>query len=118
MSLLDYIILICVTFFSVKVLEPFLVPIIRVTFAVLRRMGIAGEPLFPEARSAIRDVLAAGPLRGYELAKHLRASNPDLFKYREGALYPLLHDMEYRGELTAYAVEESGRTRRYYKLVK
>lgn len=64
----------------------------------------------------ILQVLADGPLHGYEIAKEIKLRSKDVLEFREGTLYPALHAHEANGMLVSSTRTEKGRQRRYYKL--
>ena len=62
-------------------------------------------------------ILANEPRHGYAILKSLRETSDGLFQMREGKLYPLLHEMENRGWITAeWETPESGPARRVYTI--
>lgn len=64
-------------------------------------------------------VLESGPLHGYAIAVHLERMSKDVLSVEEGSLYPALYRMERRAWLSsAWAVTETGRRARFYRLTK
>jgi transcriptional regulator len=64
-------------------------------------------------------VLDAEPLHGYAIAVRLERRSKDVLSVEEGSLYPALYRMEARGWLaSSWAVTETGRRARFYKLTK
>jgi transcriptional regulator len=64
-------------------------------------------------------VLEDGPLHGYAIAVRLERMSNDVLSVEEGSLYPALYRMERRGWLaSAWAVTNTGRRARFYKLTK
>jgi PadR family transcriptional regulator PadR len=64
-------------------------------------------------------VLDNGPLHGYAIAVRLERMSKDVLSVEEGSLYPALYRMERRGWLAStWAVSETGRRARFYKLTK
>ena len=62
-------------------------------------------------------VLEGGPLHGYAIAVRLERQSKEVLSVEEGSLYPALYRMERRGWLSsAWAVTETGRRARFYKL--
>ena len=56
-------------------------------------------------------------LYGYQMIEELRRRSDDAFRLRAGTLYPLLHSLEEKGNVTAYEqTAENGKNRRYYHL--
>ncbi len=64
----------------------------------------------------ILHLLTSGPHHGYRIAKHIKEQSGGVLDFKEGTLYPTLHNLEKQGMITAYKEKENGRTRRYYKL--
>ena len=68
-------------------------------------------------RLLILRLLEGEPMYGYQMIQHLRDRSEGYFQLGEGALYPLLHEMEGEGFLRAeWRVQESRPPRRYYHL--
>jgi transcriptional regulator len=64
-------------------------------------------------------VLESAPLHGYAIAVQLERMSKDVLSVEEGSLYPALYRMERRGWLAStWAVTETGRRARFYKLTK
>lgn len=54
---------------------------------------------------------------GYEIIKELEIRSDNVFKFKEGTLYPILHKLENRGYLKSYKAKgDTGRQRKYYKI--
>lgn len=64
----------------------------------------------------ILQMLARGASHGYQIAKDIKATSEGVLDFKEGTLYPTLHNLEQRGWIEAFEEESSGRTRRYYRL--
>jgi len=64
----------------------------------------------------ILQVLSAGPNHGYRIAQQIKQTSKGVLDFREGTLYPALHDLEHKGAVESYERIENGRTRRYYRL--
>ncbi|HMZ06606.1 MAG TPA: PadR family transcriptional regulator [Anaerolineales bacterium] len=59
------------------------------------------------------------PLYGYQIAKMLEESGPDIPMMKQGALYPVLRSLEENGLLESMVEPSvSGPPRRYYKITK
>jgi PadR family transcriptional regulator, regulatory protein PadR len=57
------------------------------------------------------------PMHGYEIIKELEMRSQGLFGFKEGLIYPKLHDMERSGLLAAqWEGEEGTRRRRRYEI--
>lgn len=54
---------------------------------------------------------------GYEIIREIDKRSDNVFRYKEGTLYPVLHRMEAGGLLKSYQAEtEGGKSRKYYKI--
>ena len=64
-------------------------------------------------------LLEAGALHGYAIAVRLERMSREVLSVEEGSLYPALYRMERRGWLAStWAVTDTGRRARFYKLTK
>lgn len=63
-------------------------------------------------------LLSTRDMYGYEMIETLRQRSGNVFELKAGTLYPLLHNLEESGCLTAYEQETGGKTRKYYRLTK
>ncbi len=64
----------------------------------------------------ILQVLLGGPLHGYRIAQEIKKRSKGVLEFREGTLYPALHDLENRGFITSEEIIVKGRPRRDYRL--
>jgi len=64
----------------------------------------------------ILNVLEAGPSHGYQIAQQIKRQSQGELDFKEGTLYPALHNLEKLGQLESYEAKENGRPRRYYHL--
>jgi len=64
----------------------------------------------------ILSALEQGPKHGYLIATQIKARSKGVLDFKEGTLYPALHDQENKGLIESYEQVENGRTRRYYRL--
>jgi DNA-binding PadR family transcriptional regulator len=68
-------------------------------------------------RLLVLRLLNREPMYGYQMIQHLRDRSEGYFSLGEGALYPLLHELEEHGFVRAQWREQRGRpSRRYYHL--
>jgi DNA-binding PadR family transcriptional regulator len=68
-------------------------------------------------RLLVLRLLDREPMYGYQMIAHLRDRSEGYFSLGEGALYPLLHELEEQGFVRAQWQEQQGRpSRRYYYL--
>ena len=75
------------------------------------------ELLKGTVRLLVLRLLDREPMYGYQMIQHLRDRSEGYFRVGEGALYPLLHEMDEQGFLRAKWHAQEGRpARRYYHL--
>jgi PadR family transcriptional regulator PadR len=60
--------------------------------------------------------LSRGSNHGYRIAQDIKQTSKGVLDYKEGTLYPALHELEAEGLIASRTAEENGRTRCYYKL--
>lgn len=65
-------------------------------------------------RLLVLRLLGREPMYGYQMIQHLKDRSEGYFTLGEGALYPLLHEMEEQGFLRAEWRDQEGRLRRRY----
>jgi transcriptional regulator len=65
-------------------------------------------------RLLVLRLLDQEPMYGYQMIQHLKDRSEGYFRLGEGALYPLLHEMEEQGFLRAEWRDQEGRPRRRY----
>jgi PadR family transcriptional regulator PadR len=57
------------------------------------------------------------PMYGYEIIQELEARSQGYFQFKEGLIYPRLHEMERQGLLrAAWEGEEGSRRRKFYAI--
>jgi transcriptional regulator len=65
----------------------------------------------------ILKALSWGPMHGFAVAKWIRSTTDDVLQIDDGALYPALHRMEFRGLIDAdWDLTENKRRAKYYRL--
>jgi PadR family transcriptional regulator, regulatory protein PadR len=64
----------------------------------------------------ILQTLSIQASHGYQIAQQIKARSQGVLDFKEGTLYPALHNLEQQGLLDAFNEDENGRTRRYYRL--
>lgn len=64
----------------------------------------------------ILHILSKHKSHGYEISKLIRERTGGTLDFREGTLYPTLHNMEQNGLVKSYDDKFDGRRRRYYEL--
>lgn len=67
----------------------------------------------------VLSVLEKGNMYGYQIIKEIEIQSEFVFSFKEGTLYPILHNFEKEGLVKSYwETSESGRKRKYYELTK
>ena len=67
----------------------------------------------------VLSVLADEDRYGYQIIKEIELRSEHVFSFKEGTLYPLLHNFEREGYLKSYWVQNAGeRKRKYYSITK
>ncbi len=66
----------------------------------------------------VLSVLENEDLYGYMIIKKIAEKSENVFLFKEGTLYPILHNFETNGFLKSYWVESEGRKRKYYHITK
>lgn len=65
----------------------------------------------------ILTLLDRQPMYGYEMITTIERESGGVFNFKEGTLYPILHQLESEGYVSAYwSDEESARKRKYYQI--
>ena len=61
--------------------------------------------------------VSRGDMHGYAIAQFIQQASRDVLRVEEGALYPALHRLEVRGQLTAsWGTSDNNRRAKYYRL--
>ena len=62
-------------------------------------------------------LLSRGEMYGFEILREASRRSADAFAFKEGTLYPALHQLEKRGLVTAeWRTGDNNRERKYYSL--
>ena len=64
----------------------------------------------------VLSIISKEDMYGYQIIKTIEIKSEEVFKMKEGTLYPILHNLETEGYLSSYLVDVSGRSRKYYKI--
>ena len=63
------------------------------------------------------NLLSRGELYGYEILQEASLRSANAFEFKEGTLYPALHQLEKKGQIKSeWRTAENGRERKYYSL--
>ena len=67
----------------------------------------------------VMKLLEEQDMYGYQMIEELARRSDDTFTLKAGTLYPMLHDLEKAGLITAYEkTADTGRVRKYYSITK
>jgi len=65
----------------------------------------------------VLEILSRGRMYGYELCQAVEQRSQEILSLGKGTLYPLLYNLEAKGQVVAeWEVADSGRKRRYYSI--
>ncbi len=81
-------------------------------------MNIKKELTKGSSAMLVLSVLENEELYGYMIIKRIAEKSENTFLFKEGTLYPILHNFEAAGLVESYTVEAEGRKRKYYKITK
>jgi PadR family transcriptional regulator PadR len=80
-------------------------------------MGFDRELLKGSIALLILKLLSERDMYGYEIIQEARRRSEDAFEFKEGTLYPALHQLHKRGFLhSEWRTGKNGRQRKYYGL--
>jgi PadR family transcriptional regulator PadR len=80
-------------------------------------LGIEREFLKGSISLLLLNLLSRGDLYGYEILQEASRRSANAFEFKEGTLYPALHQLEKKGFLRSeWRTAENGRERKYYSL--
>ncbi len=79
-------------------------------------MDIRKELTKGSSAMLVLSVLENEELYGYMIIKRISERSDNTFNFKEGTLYPILHNFEACGYVKSYSVQTEGRTRKYYKI--
>ena len=81
-------------------------------------MNIKKELTKGSSAMLVLSVLEKEELYGYMIIKRIAEKSDNTFMFKEGTLYPILHNFEASGYVESYIAEVEGRKRKYYKITK
>ena len=65
----------------------------------------------------VLSVIGNEEMYGYQIIKEIEKRSEQVFNFKEGTLYPILHSFEKEGYVSAFwKLSEQGRKRKYYKI--
>lgn len=80
-------------------------------------MNIKKELTKGSSALLVLSVLENEEMYGYQIIKEIEKRSEDVFSFKEGTLYPILHAFEKDNYVVSYWTEsEQGRKRKYYKI--
>lgn len=80
-------------------------------------MKVNKELLKGSTSILILSLLDRKAMYGYEMIKEIESKSKGVFSFKEGTLYPILHNLENEGFIESYwDIEEGKRKRKYYKI--
>ncbi len=81
-------------------------------------MDIKKELTKGSSAMLVLSALEKEDLYGYMIIKKIAAQSDNVFSFKEGTLYPILHNFEQNGLVKSYWTECDGRKRKYYQITK
>src|SRR6266481_6159670 len=80
-------------------------------------MDIDRELLKGSISLLLLNLLSRGEMYGYEIIQEASRRSANAFEFKEGTLYPALHQLERKGHIKAeWRTGQNGRERKYYSL--
>jgi PadR family transcriptional regulator PadR len=80
-------------------------------------MEIDRELLKGSISLLLLNLLSRGEMYGYEILQAAAVRSANMFEFKEGTLYPALHQLEKKGLVKSqWRTADNGRDRRYYSL--
>ena len=80
-------------------------------------MEIDREVLKGSISLLLLNLLSRGEMYGYEILQEASRRSANAFEFKEGTLYPALHQLEKKGQIKSeWRTAENGRERKYYSL--
>jgi PadR family transcriptional regulator PadR len=64
----------------------------------------------------VLELLSRRPMYGYELVQAIKDESGGMLEFGEGCIYPLLHKLEERGDLSSRRLDVGGRSRVVYRV--
>src|SRR3974390_1565317 len=81
------------------------------------RVEIDREFLKGSVSLLLLNLLSRGEMYGYEILQEAARRSANAFEFKEGTLYPALHQLEKKGQVkSGWRTAENGRERKYYWL--
>ena len=81
-------------------------------------MKLNKELLKGSTNMLVLSLLEEKNMYGYEMIKELTIKSENIFEFKEGTLYPILHNLEEKNYITSYCDETGAKKRKYYTITK
>lgn len=81
-------------------------------------MKLNKELLKGSTNMLVLSLLEEKNMYGYEMIKELTIKSENIFEFKEGTLYPILHNLEEKNYITSYWDETGAKKRKYYTITK
>lgn len=81
-------------------------------------MKLNKELLKGSTNMIVLSLLEEKNMYGYEMIKELTVKSENIFEFKEGTLYPILHSLEEKNYITSYWDETGVKKRKYYSITK
>lgn len=79
-------------------------------------MKINKELLKGSTKMLILEMVKDENMYGYQMIKKLKEKSNEVFDFKEGTLYPILHTLEEEELITSYWDDTTGKKRKYYAI--
>ena len=79
-------------------------------------MKISKELLKGSTKMLILEMVKDENMYGYLMIKKLKEKSNNVFEFKEGTLYPILHSLEEKGLISSYWDDTTGKKRKYYAI--
>ena len=79
-------------------------------------MKISKELLKGSTKMLILEMVKDENMYGYQKIKKLKEKSNNVFEFKEGTLYPILHSLEEEELISSYWDDTTGKKRKYYAI--
>lgn len=79
-------------------------------------MKISKELLKGSTKMLILEMVKDENMYGYQMIKKLKEKSNNVFEFKEGTLYPILHSLEEERLISSYWDDTTGKKRKYYAI--
>lgn len=81
-------------------------------------MKVDKELLKGSTNMLVLSILEKENMYGYQMIKELSKKSQNVFEFKEGTLYPILHNLEEKNYISSYWDESGAKKRKYYSITK